>query len=234
MKAIKYIHVCLFIMVTFSACDTKQDWLDTGISSPYHDCSIMEYLRGDTANWKLTVELIEKAGLTDLFEGNDPNYKEITFFAPPSLAILRHVWDKASGREEFPGQPDHWRLLTDDEKNHPEHLVRTLDKDWCRKMILRHVVKGKHLKDDIAFRDRKYDIEAEEQTGGTDFTCEGGNKLRAYREKTDYGGVADAGAILMYLYSFDAMEMVPLASPDIQPLNGVVHALHYTYVLGKI
>ena len=38
----------------------------------------------------------------------------------------------------------------------------------------------------------------------------------------------------MYLYSFDAMEMVPLASPDIQPLNGVVHALNYNYVLGRI
>ena len=53
-------------------------------------------------------------------------------------------------------------------------------------------------------------------------------------EKTNYGGVTDAGAIFMYLYSFDAMEMVPLASPDIQPLNGVVHALNYNYVLGKI
>ena len=52
--------------------------------------------------------------------------------------------------------------------------------------------------------------------------------------KTNYGGVTDAGAIFMYLYSFDAMEMVPLASPDIQPLNGVVHALNYNYVLGKI
>ena len=101
-------------------------------------------------------------------------------------------------------------------------------------MVLRHVIKGKHLKDEIAFQNRDYEIEAEERTGGTDFTCESGNKLRAYREKTNYGGVTDAGAIFMYLYSFDAMEMVPLASPDIQPLNGVVHALNYNYVLGKI
>ena len=64
--------------------------------------------------------------LTQLFEGKDPNYKEITFFAPPSLSILRYVWDKASGKEQFPGEPDRWRALSEDEKNHPEHLVQAL------------------------------------------------------------------------------------------------------------
>lgn len=93
------------------------------------------------------------------------------------------MWDKASGKEQFPGEPERWRTLSEDEKNHPEHLVQALDKDWCREMVLRHVIKGKHLKDGIAFRDRDYEIESEEQTGGTDFTCESGNKLRAYREK---------------------------------------------------
>lgn len=76
------IWVYFLILAGLSACDTKQDWFDSGISSPYHDCSIMEYLQKDTANWKLTVELIERAELTQLFEGKDPNYKEITFFAP--------------------------------------------------------------------------------------------------------------------------------------------------------
>ena len=95
------IWVYFLILAGLSACDTKQDWFDSGISSPYHDCSIMEYLQKDTANWKLTVELIERADLTQLFEGKDPNYKEITFFAPPSLSILRYVWDKA-WKEQFP------------------------------------------------------------------------------------------------------------------------------------
>lgn len=76
MKTGLNIWIYFLILVGFSACDTKQDWFDSGISSPYHDCSIMEYLQKDTANWKLTVELIERAELTDLFEGKDPNYKE--------------------------------------------------------------------------------------------------------------------------------------------------------------
>ena len=101
-------------------------------------------------------------------------------------------------------------------------------------MVLRHVIKGKHLKDEIAFRNRDYEIKAEEQTGGNRFYLRKREQITSHREKTNYGGVTDAGAIFMYLYSFDAMEMVPLASPDIQPLNGVVHALNYNYVLGKI
>ncbi len=157
MKTGLNIWIYFLILAGLSACDTKQDWFDSGISSPYHDCSIMEYLQKDTANWKLTVELIERAELTHIFEGKDPNYKEITFFAPPSLSILRYVWDKASGKEQFPGDPDRWRALSEDEKNHPEHLVQALDKDWCREMVLRHVIKGKHLKDEIAFRNRDYE-----------------------------------------------------------------------------
>lgn len=222
-----------FVGILFS-CDPKQDWLDTGISSPYHDGSIMEYLRGDTANWKLTVVLVERAGLTDLIDGKDPVYPEITFFAPSSLSVLRYVWDKATGREEFPHDPDRWRELTDEEGAHPEKLVQALDPAWCREMVMRHVVKGKHLKATVAFRNRAYDIEAEEQDGGTDWVCESGNRVRAYLEKSNYGGVADAGAVTMSLYSFDAWKMVPLATPDIQPTNGVVHALNYNYVLGEI
>ena len=137
MKTGLNIWIYFLILAGLSACDTKQDWFDSGISSPYHDCSIMEYLQKDTANWKLTVELIERAELTHIFEGKDPNYKEITFFAPPSLSILRYVWDKASGKEQFPGDPDRWRALSEDEKNHPEHLVQALDKDWCREMVFR-------------------------------------------------------------------------------------------------
>ncbi|HAP18145.1 MAG TPA: hypothetical protein DCR38_10345, partial [Butyricimonas virosa] len=81
MKTGLNIWIYFLILAGLSACDTKQDWFDSGISSPYHDCSIMEYLQKDTANWKLTVELIERAELTHIFEGKDPNYKEITFFA---------------------------------------------------------------------------------------------------------------------------------------------------------
>lgn len=210
MKTLLYISICICVLPLFTGCDTKQDWIDTGVSSPYHDCSIMEYLRGDKYNWELTVAMIERAGLTALFEGNDPEYKEITFFAPPSYSVLRYLWDN-------------------DMEN-----VSELTPEFCREMILKHVVKGKMLKSAIAYRNPDYIITDSKQDGGTELTCISGNRLIAYVDKSPYGGVPDVGPETMYLYSFSAYTHVPLATPDIQPLNGVVHALNYNYILGKI
>ena len=75
------------------SCDTQQNVINSGVSSPYHDCTILDYLRGDEYNWELTVAMIERAGLQDLFEGRVDSLPEITFFAPPSYCILRYLWD---------------------------------------------------------------------------------------------------------------------------------------------
>ena len=88
MKNILLIAGILFVL---SACDTKQTIIDTGISNPYFDGTMMEYLRSDNYNWELTVEMIEHAGLTDLFEGTVDSLPTITFFAPPSYSILRFL-----------------------------------------------------------------------------------------------------------------------------------------------
>ena len=45
MRTLKYILASLLVPFCLTSCDTAQDWIDTGVSSPYHDCSIMEYLR---------------------------------------------------------------------------------------------------------------------------------------------------------------------------------------------
>lgn len=210
MKTLKYIVMSLAVLFLLTGCDTQQDWIDTGVCSPYHNCSVMEYLRGDRYNWELTVEMIERAGLTALFEGDDPDYEEITFFAIPSYSILRYLWDNDM------------------------ESVNELTPEFCRQTVLNHVVKGKYLKSDIAYRNPKYLIMHNEQNGGTTLLSEGGRRLKAYVDKSDYAGVPDIGPETMYLYSFSVNDMVPLATPDIQPLNGVVHALNYNFLLGNI
>lgn len=87
----------------------------------------MEFLRRDSYNWELTVELIERAQLTNLFEGQVDSLKEITFLAPPSYSILRHLYD-----------------------NNLEK-VSELSQDECCQLVLKHVIKGKHLKEEIIF-----------------------------------------------------------------------------------
>ncbi len=210
MKSIYTILMSFMFAGVLTSCDTKQDVWDTGTSSPYHDCSIMEYLRGDKYNWELTVELIEHAGLTDLFEGQVDTLPEITFWGFPSYSVLRYLYD--CNLEN----------------------VSEINKDKAREIVLMHVMKGKVLQEDVALRDENYYIYDEEQTGGTELFTVSGIRLKAYVEIDDYMFVPDGGASHLYLYSFTAKSMIPLASPNIQPQNGVVHALNYNYVLGAI
>lgn len=208
----------LWIVITFAwACDTKQHVIDTGVSNPYFDGTIMDYLRSNDRNWDLTVEMIEHAGLTDLFEGQVDTCREITFWAPPAYSILRFMLESQEAAE-----PGKVYLKVED-----------IPADLCRTYLLRHVVNKKYLKDDIAYINKDYFINEEKQDGGTDLTCLGGNKVRAYLQGSSWAGVADAGAVTLHLYSFEHGD-VPVASPDIQPRNGVVHALHYGYAFGKI
>lgn len=210
MKTIYRLLMSLVLAGALVSCDTQQDVWNTGTSSPYHDCTVMEYLRGDSYNWELTVELIERAGLTDLFEGQVDTLPEITFWGFPSYSVKRYLLDNG--------------LKSVDE----------IELAVSRELVLKHVVKGKVLKKDIAFRDKDYYIFDREQTGGTELKGLVGNLLKAYIDKTQYSGVPETGAEVLYLYSFSAETMVPLACPDIQPNNGVVHSLNYNYVLGKI
>lgn len=50
---------------------------------------MMDYLRSDHNNWDSIVVAIEYAGLTDIFEGTNPDYKEITFFGPTNMSIRK-------------------------------------------------------------------------------------------------------------------------------------------------
>ena len=161
--------------------------------------------------------MIERAGLTDLFEGRVDSLSENTFFAPKSYSVLRFLLDSRH-------------------KDQSEGIFVTVNDipvERCREIILKYVVKGKHLKETIGFRNMDYVISDPKQNGGTDFKCLGGNVVRAYLEKTPYGGVPDAGAVIMMLHSLREGK-VPMATPDIQPTNGVVHALNYGHELGKI
>ena len=209
----------LFIFIgTVWACDTQQDVIDTGVSNPYFEGTIMDYLRAHKKNWDYTIQMIEHAGLVDLFEGRVDDYPEITFWAPPSYSIQRFVLE--SQKEQIEGKI----YMT----------VNNIPKELCRQYILMHVVKGKHLKESIGYINKDYFIGDEKQDGGSDFTCLGGNVLRAYLKTSSWAGVADVGPVSLGLYSITKETEILVATPDIQPINGVVHALHYNYDFGKI
>lgn len=210
MMKISRVMVVLSV-IFFSAC-TKQNVIDTGTSNPHFNGTMMAYLRADDYNWKLTVQMIERGGLVDLFEGKVDSLKEITFLGFTSHSVLRYLLD------------------------HQMDSVKYLTPAFCREVVLNHVVKGKTLKMDIPYRDKQFYVYDPKQpvTGYKTLTTLGGKEVRAYLEKTSYGPSPDTGPIAMYCYSMSKGLFVPLASPDIQPDNGVVHSLNYNFNLNNI
>lgn len=61
------------------SCETKQEIIDGGVASPYYEGTIMEYLRSNTEQWGYTVQMIERAGLVDLFDGLVDTVQSMTF-----------------------------------------------------------------------------------------------------------------------------------------------------------
>lgn len=207
----KLILTYILLATTLFAC-TKQNIIDSGISKAHFDSSMMKYLRQDDYNWKLTVQMIERAGMTDVFEGKNNTFKEITFLGFTSHTIARYLY--ANNLDS----------------------VQQLSVEYCKETLLRHLVKGKILKENIPFRDRNYFIYAAEQPTNRYLVLhtEGGDEIRTYLEHTDFGGVPDAGPVSMFLFSMTGNIWVPLASPNIQPENGVVHSLGYNYILNNL
>lgn len=208
------ILLILGLWVGINACSTQQDVIDTGVASPYYDGTIMDFLRADAYNWELTVKMIEHAGLTDLFEGKDERYPEITFWGLKSWSIQRYIWDQQVAGKNI-------------------NSVEDIPEEECREILLRYVSKGKLLKKDAAYRNMDYLISDPAQEGKTVVNCLAGNSFYAYREIESYGGVAGGGAEHLLLYS-PQYGKIPMATPDLQPENGVVHALNYGHEFGKI
>ena len=116
-----------------------------------------------------------------------------------------------------------------------------MDKDFCYEMIMRCVIKGKHMRDDIpsgkpaVFVSDDDSADKYKGTGGIVFTGEMSNRFWVYSFQTSYNHVAGVGAIVLYVVSLEVQgTQIDIASTDIEPTNGVVHSLHYNFTLGDL
>ena len=200
MKNLIYIIIFAFIL---SACE-KDNFNDTGKANGKHNKSIMEYLRADKYNWDSTVLVIERAGLTNLFEGKDPNYPQITFLGVTKMSILRYMLPK--GYEK----------------------VSDIPVEDCKKMILSHIISGKIKKSDVPKGI------STPKSGGKNYDTLSDNKLWMYTFTDPWGGIPDAGPTHLYLESITKLSKVTIASSDIECNNGIVHSIHYDFVWGDL
>jgi hypothetical protein len=100
----------------------------------------------------------------------------------------------------------------------------------ARALVLRHVVPVRFTRDDVNFNDKQLPITDPRQPVSRFQTIQN-TGIIVYRESTSYNGIPDAGPVYLRLYSVEEGRSLPVASADIQPDNGVVHSLNYTYEL---
>lgn len=217
MKNKVYILFCI-IALCFASCETQQDVIDTGVANPVFDGTIMDYLRSNEFNWGMTVKMIEKAELTDLFEGKDTEYPEITFLAFTTYSFYNYTFPLYSGE----GEP------TDEE------LLELISKEKCKELILKHVFEGRIENKDLPVFDYDYKIFDPNQQGIIEYTSLAGNKLWFTKKEMEIDNIQNSGVYNMAIYSPLKRVYVTLATPGILPENGVVHALDYSYILNNL
>ena len=202
--------ICFMVLfggLLFTAC-TKDNFIHTGTSKGRFEGSLMEYMEAHPYDWSYMVEFVRHSGedMVQLFEGKDPEHKEISFLGITNHSIRRY-------------------LLTEGK------TIADLDPEWCRGIILQHVIDGKiYRKDVVPGEPSEYETLG---TGGTIYTTLAGTQVWIYTIIPEAGGVTENTARPIYLNFLKSNEKCNVASGDIEPDNCVVHALEYAFTLGQ-
>ena len=142
-------------------CSCEDYYHDSGLANGKHDCTMWEYFESQPGDWDSTMILIEHAGLKDVFDGTNPDYKEITFFGVTNLSIEQLLVKTID---------DDWEPIY--------NRVKDIPVDLCRDMLLSHIIPGKMMKTGF-----DYEVKGT-LTGGTMVTTLSGVELRVYRTKS--------------------------------------------------
>jgi len=92
----KNINILILVVcvLSFVRC-TKENFIKSGLCNGRFDGSLLEYMEasGHSYDWDSTALMVRHAGeeMIRLFEGQDPDYPEITFFGPTNHSIRRYA-----------------------------------------------------------------------------------------------------------------------------------------------
>ena len=203
-----YLIIVTALLLLSIGC-TKDNFISTGNSKGRFDGSTLEYLEAHHYDWDSTAIMIRHAGedMVKLFEGKDEKHPEITFFGMTNHSIRRY-------------------LLQNDIKQ-----VRDLDAEWCKSILLQHVVDGKHFRTDFPIGEPG-DF-GSIGTGGITFPTLGGTELWVRTWVDEKGGIVENGARPIFVYFKKVTREFDISSGDMEQDNGVVHALEYWFTLGQ-
>lgn len=201
---VKVLSLFLLMILGTTAC-TKYNYVEVPGPIAHHDKTMWEYMSTDDYNWSLTQELIERAGLRDLFEGKSTYGSNITFFGITNHSIRRYLYN--NGLEQ----------------------VSDLPVEQCREWILTSVYPNA-AKLDVWKEGAKLPNEVVGK-GGEICTMLSGKKLWIYVYREPYNGVIGMGPKRINLVSIDRSASTQVVSHNISTNTGIVHALSYQFTL---
>lgn len=215
MRKLLYIYGTLLIAgILLSACK-KNYYVDTGIANPKYNGTIYDYLVKNPYLFDTVAYIVEKAGLKETLQNDS-----ITFFSPTDESIGIAMNELNSYR---------YMMVEDSVR------LGDIPGSVWKKFIERYILPGKYKADRFA----RIDPVNFYAYPGINYVMKNGYILNIGLIYQDYNGVEAVGARVLLLtdITFDPVTFLNnpssvVASSDIQPTNGVMHALNTKHKFG--
>lgn len=213
-KILQWPLLLLCIVLLTQACK-KDYYKDGGTANPYYDGTIYDYLTEKTMYFDTIRAIVDLAGLKDMM-----TKEEITFFSPTDN-VIKVAMNRINGSRFADGK--------DSVK------IADIGAEVWRKFLGMYIMKGKHLAGSFP-RVSYNNINA---FPGINYVMLDNYILNIGLEYTNYNGVEAVGPRILVVTdvtydprNFRNNPRVQVVSSDIQPKNGVVHALSITHQFG--
>ncbi len=201
-------------MAGWTSC-SKDYYADGGLSNPYYDGSIYDYLAAKPYYFDTIVYIIDRSGLKEMLETDT-----VTFFCPTDVSI----GEAMEGLNAF-----RYRNVEDS-----VHLEDISPEVW-KKFLSMYILEGKYT----ANKFPRVDPENIFSYPGINYVMLNGYILNIGLMYYDYGGAEAVGPRILTLTditynpkNFRVDPHVQVATSDIQPKNGVLHVLKNHHVFG--
>ncbi len=199
--------ICCLLM----ACSKDGYFEDTGLHNPNYNGSILQYLKSKPILFDSLVMAIDAAGMNEVFDKEN-----VTFFAPANSCIYKAV-----------------KWLNEDLRTNGKDTVSKLTQikpEVWKAVLSQYVFKGSYRLKDIP----QIDTLALNAFSGQGYTSYGGRSMNLGVFYNDANGIKYVGyrqLILSFIPDFSNPKVglinTPVATSDIQPVNGVLHVLRY-------
>lgn len=213
-KLLPIAGILLMVGLLFSACK-KDYYIDGGLANPHYDGTIYDYLVKNPYLFDTIAYIVEKAGLKETLQNDS-----VTFFAPTDQSIGEAMDDL-----------NFIRYVSVEDSVHLADIPGSV---W-RKYLERYILKGKYTANKFA----RIDPVNVYAYPGINYVMNSGYILNIGLVYQTYNDVEAVGARVLMLtdITFDPVTFnnnmrVLVASSDIQPTNGVIHALSMRHVFG--